>query len=108
MGQLDSARISYGKSAKLIEQENRGTHWENQTSIRQWIGELLLIRGETEASLSLLVAEANKWAIISPPNARRLNKFIADEFGSERADWPNAAAAERFALRWIDQTTGAS
>ena len=108
MGQVGPALICYRKSAHLNEQEHANNRWENQAYIRQWIGELLLTRGEIEAALSFLVAALDKWMIISPPKARQLEQFIGNEFKAERSDWPNAASAEKFALRWISQATRVS
>ena len=108
MGQVDPALICYGKSAHLIGREHGDNYWENQAYIMQWIGELLLTRGEAEAALSLLVAALNKWVVISPPKATRLDQFIFNEFGTERSDWPNAATAEKFTQRWISHATRGS
>lgn len=104
MGQIEPALICYKKSADLIEHEEDDNTWENQAYIRQWIGELLLSRGDTQAALSLLVASQDKWATISPPRARRLQDFITESFAGERPSWPSSATAEKFALRWISNT----
>jgi hypothetical protein len=84
------------------------SYWENQAYIRQWIGELLLTRGEARAGLSLLVAALDKWTIISPPKARLLSQFIVNKFEAERSAWPTAAVAEKFTLRWISKATRAT
>ena len=99
MGQIDSALTCYAKSARLIEKEYGDGDLENQAYIRQWIGELFLVKGERAVALHFLVAAIEKWSIVSPPKAARVGKTIEAEFGEEPV--PSGDVAEKFALRWI-------
>lgn len=105
MGQIDSALICYVKSASLIDTEFRENITENQGYIRQWIGELLLQKGQKQAALHFYIAALEKWRVVSPPKAARLEK-------SMQADWPdghpsiNPARAEAAVIRWVNSKGG--
>jgi tetratricopeptide (TPR) repeat protein len=101
MGQIDTALICYRKCAAAVEQENVVDHLENQAYIRQWIGELLLARGELEAGKIFLKASHAKWEIVSPPRAEGVAKTFAENFGSSDLGELSQAACEQFALSWI-------
>jgi tetratricopeptide (TPR) repeat protein len=101
MGQIDTALVCYRKSASAVEEENEVDHLENQAYIRQWIGELLIARGETGAGKLFLKAAHSKWEIVSPPRADAVAKIFAESFDSGELDDLSQAACEQFALSWI-------
>ncbi|HET9640076.1 MAG TPA: SIR2 family protein [Allosphingosinicella sp.] len=101
MGQIDTALICYRKSAYAVEEENVADHLENQGYIRQWIGELLLIRGEVDAAKLFLKASYSKWEIVSPPRAERVMRTFSENFDNAELDALSKAACEQFALSWI-------
>lgn len=102
MGQIDPALVCYGKSARLIEDEHEDSDIENQSYIRQWIGELLLEKGEVEAALFFTLAAHTKWRLVSPPKAELVGRALASQFAGK--DTPSAAQAEGFVLRWIKES----
>ena len=99
MGQTDPALSCYAKSAQLIEREHEDSDTENQAYIRQWIGELLMVKGENEAAVFFQQAAVEKWLTVSPPKATRLQRKLVDTVTEEEI--PSAKVAEKFALRWI-------
>ena len=101
MGQVDTALVCYNKSAFAVEEENETDHLENQAYIRQWIGELLLMRGEEDAGKLFLKAAHSKWEIVSPPRAEKLSRSFAERFGEDELDALSKSACEQFALSWI-------
>ena len=103
MGQIDPALICYRKSAYLVENEIAQGGWENQAYIRQWIGELLLIKADTETALHFLVAALSRWRAISPPKERNLEGYMAAQTRIPREIWPDEAEAEAAVVRWISE-----
>ncbi|WKL56749.1 NB-ARC domain-containing protein [Asticcacaulis sp. ZE23SCel15] len=99
MGQVDPALICYQKSAQIIDSGIYDNDQENQAYIRQWIGELLLIRGEVDAATSFLVASKEKWKSVSPPKACKVQKRIDETWSDGVLVTPTQA--EAFVLRWI-------
>lgn len=99
MEQKEPALICYTKSAHLIETEHEDSDRENQAYIRQWIGELLLAKGERETALFFFQAAYEKWSAVSPPRASKLLKRIGEEYPNQ--DIPSAEQAENFSVRWI-------
>ncbi|MGI3901082.1 MAG: SIR2 family protein [Janthinobacterium lividum] len=98
MGQIDSAISCFKKSAKLIEDEKDDLDFENQAFIRQWIGDLLFVRGDTKTSRLFMEAAVGKWSIISPPRAEKLVEAIRTRFGEGEI---NPHDAELQVLIWI-------
>jgi len=101
MGQIDTALICYRKSARAVEQENDTDHLENQAYIRQWIGELLLLRHEKDAAKIFLKSSHAKWSIVSPPKAAKVARSFEKAFPHDDLDQLSEAACEQFALSWI-------
>jgi tetratricopeptide (TPR) repeat protein len=99
MGQVEPALGCYRKSAFLIE-EDQDDFVENQAYIRQWIGELLLIKGEKGTALLFMCAARAKWAWVSPPRADRVAVFIQQNFGSVKSN-PSPSSIEKFYIEWI-------
>lgn len=98
MGQVDSALVCYGKSAFLIEREHDDSDIENQAYIRQWIGELLLEKGEVDASSFFFTAAMAKWRLVAPPKAVKIERILEEAFAS--AELPSSMQAEAFVIRW--------
>jgi tetratricopeptide (TPR) repeat protein len=102
MGQIDPALICYRKSARSIENDDDSDHLENQSYIRQWIGELFLAKGEAKVARSFLTAAFAKWSIISPPKATKVQRLAEEAFGEMLPAEPSdTASAEQFVLSWI-------
>lgn len=99
MGQIDSALVCYTKSARLVEKEDDDGDQENQAFIRQWIGELLISKKEVSTALYFLVAAREKWRMVSPPKAERVQRTINSQ--APDGPLPQPDNAEIFALRWI-------
>ncbi len=102
MNQVEPALICYAKSAQIIEHRGENSLQENQAFVRQWIGELLVKKGERAAGLSFLVAALHKWARFSPPRSDAVGKFIEEQLALGDDKLPSPDKAEDFALRWID------
>ena len=71
MGQIEPALACYRKSARLLEGSKGAYTTENQAFVRQWIGELMLVKNEADQALSFLTAAHAKWRLIAPPQAER-------------------------------------
>ena len=100
MGQIDPALAVYKKSARLIQTQYGDAHTENQAYIRQWIGELLFRRGESDLALNFLEAAYFKWLIVSPPKADKIVRKIYSDY-SEWKIPDETPALERRVLQWI-------
>lgn len=99
MGQTDPALTCYAKSAHLIETQHEDSEVENQAYIRQWIGELLITKDEPLSAACFLVAALEKWKLVSPPRANRLQREIAGMLEVDALPHPDQG--EAFAIRWI-------
>lgn len=99
MGQTDSALVCYKKSAISIERVLDTDHLANQGYIRQWVGEVLIARGDEGEGLKFLAAAFGLWRFTSPPKAGRVRAKLeaADVDIGERA----LIEAENFARSWI-------
>jgi tetratricopeptide (TPR) repeat protein len=101
MGQVDGAIVCYQKSALLLEKA-RDQHIVNQGYIRQWIGELLVGRKQTNLAYIFLRAARLKWQQTSPPKALRV-KLVETSLKKQLNDAPDIddLAVERACLDWI-------
>jgi tetratricopeptide (TPR) repeat protein len=104
MGQIDPALACYRKSARLAQCGVGSYITENQAYIRQWIGELLQIRGEHEGALAFLIAARSKWEQVSPPRAEQLTHRIEGLFDAApgRFKRPTSTQWEAYCARWIE------
>lgn len=99
MGQVESAMTCYWKSAIRIEEQPDGEHIANQAYVRQWVGELLITKGDDRQGEAFLRAALAKWELISPPSARVLAASLEslDHLSSDLT--PDAC--ESLFLEWI-------
>ena len=75
---------------------------ENQAYLRQWVGELMQIKGELEISHKFFLAAFAKWHVISPPQANKLLNKIENKFDIKiDFDLSNVDPAERVFRKWV-------
>lgn len=102
MGQIDTALICYRKSAALLERTENSEPLTSRAYIRQWIGELLDVKGELIAAARFLKAALRIWNLTSPIREERLNVAInAQPELRESVDSIDSSDAERFCVAWI-------
>jgi tetratricopeptide (TPR) repeat protein len=102
MGQIEPALICYRKSAVLIEKDRELNHIENKAFIREWIGELLLMKNEMCLAKTFLEAAKLKWELVGPSRAPDIEKILLSirdkTLGCESLEGENI---ERFCIAWI-------
>jgi tetratricopeptide (TPR) repeat protein len=102
MGQIDPALSCYRKSAKLISRAPTTQLFENRDYIRQWIGEVLVSKGDFKTGLAFLEAGKVLWEALSPPKANKVERVIHDVVGDQPYEPPAAAVAEEVVVRWLN------
>ena len=102
MGQINQALICYRKSAQIIEEEVHSDSLANKGYIRDWVGELMYLKGHKELASAGFSAAVHCWELIAPPKAESIERrFYASEFEG-LAPLPRDAAEKRF-LSWIQE-----
>jgi tetratricopeptide (TPR) repeat protein len=102
MGQIEPALVCYKKSAILIERQQEINHVENKAFVRQWIGELLIMKDEFCHAKTFLEASKAKWELVSPPRVAEVERAllsIQPKTGS--CPMISGANIERFCIAWI-------
>lgn len=101
MGQIEPALRCYQKSAQLIEEDTKD-HEENRAYVRQWIGEMLALKGDFLLALNFFVAAKAKWSLVAPPKAGEIETIINRVFVDNKiSNLPSDLAAEVMCKRWI-------
>lgn len=100
MGQSAPALSCYTKSAGLLEASGTGL-FENRAYIRQWIGEILVSKGDFVAGFAFLEAAKAMWSVLSPPKANHVGRVIADAIGDRASEAQTGESAEQSVARWL-------
>ncbi|GIQ77824.1 hypothetical protein BraRD5C2_62740 [Bradyrhizobium sp. RD5-C2] len=102
MGKIDEALVCYRKSALVLHRSPRG-HAENKAFVRNWIGELLIAKGEFCNAKTFLEAAEAIWNLVAPTRARAVKEKL-EEITPLTRDCAQISAldAERYVVAWVN------
>jgi hypothetical protein len=104
MGQIEPALSCYKQSATELESDHGFQNASNRAYIRQWIGELLVTKGDVEVGLAILDAARARWNFLSPPRASKVTRTIEEVTGVKDPSPLPSVEAEAIFTKWLRQS----